>query len=163
MSLFIKSALKAGKGLYRAAKARKAKPSVTYKGGVESAGVTKKLGKNLAPIKKGGMRTYGSLSPMGKVRSTARLFNPMNKNREQAKAARLGAGILVGGSAGSLLDTRSPKPAKSYKPAKPAKPAKVVTRKASKPKAESTKKKSRYSVPKSKRSLKGAKFGKKYR
>jgi hypothetical protein len=59
--------------------------------GVESAGAAR------IPAKpRGGIRTYRGLNTMGKIRSNARLFNPMGKTANSRFVGRMGLAGLAG-------------------------------------------------------------------
>jgi hypothetical protein len=111
-----------GRGGVESAGVTKPKTYGTMKGnpssfrGVESAGAARKLSKPAA----GGMKTYNSLSTAGKVRSTARLFNPMGKKADQRFVGRFGIGMTGGAIAAGYADKKlaggkNPAP-KGYKP-----------------------------------------------
>ncbi len=70
--------------------------------GVESVGVTSRASKPAAR----GMKTYKSLSTAGKVRSNARMFNPMGKNADQRYVGRFGIALGSGVGLGNLSERK---------------------------------------------------------
>ena len=145
------------------------KPRSKWKG-IESAGAALALDATLSPKRaKRGMRTYGSLSTAGKIRSNVRMFNPMGKSASQRLVGRTGAVTLGGALAGTAIDQSiSKKNKKSSEPSKPKslpktkyspkpKSTKALPNPKSLPKPKSTKAQSKSKMKK------GVKFGKKYR